>query len=294
MRRQKYLIALLGTILILLFLHLYRVLVSMQIIAEFKELRPLPLRVEVLYKGIKVGEVVSSRHSEDFNYTLVKMRIRPRSICLPSNIKAHLMIEKRRFHDYDYIELISPKESAEGKLEAGMVIEGESMVDMRNVFANQSKESIEGIKDNLYNASENLNTTIEALGELFVILQNMVKENQANMQKFTKKLSETTANLESLTGKINAATSQSQFETILDEAQASLENVREASESFQSISENVYKTTESLGISVPKTLRKTEQIIDNVGKISGGVSSTMRKPFGGLRLLFGKTINSCR
>lgn len=279
---------------LLLVLHIYRVSSSLPLYIKFKELRPIPKRVEVLYKGIKIGDVVSSKHTKDLEHSIVKIRIYPRNIKLPINTKAYLMIEKRRFHDYDYIELRMPQDAALECLKSGMLIDGESMIDMRNYFANQSKDSIDGIKDNLYQASENLNTTINALGELFVILQEMVQENQANLRRFTRGLANSADNIDQLTAKINATASAEEIDELMNNIQQSLSNIKISSENIKIITEQFSSVATNINSTLPTIINKTNSIILNIDKITKGVSGTLNKPFGGARLILGKSINDCR
>ena len=181
---------------------IYIELSTYQVVAKFNEMRPLPHHIQVLYKGLKIGNVVSAKHSEDFEHLLVTLRL-PKNIKLPANVVAHLMIEKKRFHDYDYIEVVKPSESTEEILKKNSIIKGVAMVDSRNFFANQNKEDLEAIRDNLYKASENLNTTIEGLGALFSILQEMLEENRASFKQTSQNLSKTTQNLSNASQKIN-------------------------------------------------------------------------------------------
>ena len=42
---------------------------------------------------------------------------------------------------------------------------------------------------------------------------------------------------------------------------------------------------------VTSSINQTGTLINNINEIACGVSSTLKKSFGGLRLIFGKTIN---
>ena len=66
---------------------LFMKLTSVNITVKFKELRPLPRHVEVLYKGIKIGHAVSAKHTDDFEHTLVKLELRPKHLALPNNMR---------------------------------------------------------------------------------------------------------------------------------------------------------------------------------------------------------------
>ena len=122
---------------------------SFYINAEFKELKPLPPIIIVHYKGIKVGKVVSSKHSTDFEHTILRIKLHPKKLNLPANSIAKLMIEKRKFYHYDYIEIIKPEEASKDRLKQNDTIKGFSTIDAKNFLANQDKETLEQIKTNL-------------------------------------------------------------------------------------------------------------------------------------------------
>ncbi len=268
---------------------LYMKLTSVNITVKFKELRPLPRHVDVLYKGIKIGHVVSAKHTDDYEHTLVKLALRPKHLALPNNMRAELRIEKRKDKDYDYIELFKP-DDPHGNLCEGCIISGESMVDANSYFANQSRETLEGMKENLYQASASLNDTLKTLDELFGIIYTTVEENQKNINTMTNNLSKTTSNINSLTDKINKSVKEEAINQSLNDIQESLDNIKKATDSLNGLVDNISEPANSLSSTLPSTIDRTECIIKNVEDITCGVASTLKKPFGGMRLIFGKTI----
>ena len=94
MSRVWVICSLVAFLIALLFWRIYVELSTYHVIAKFNEMRPLPHHIQVLYKGLKIGNVVSAKHSDDFEHLLVTLRL-PKNIKLPANVVAHLMIEKR-------------------------------------------------------------------------------------------------------------------------------------------------------------------------------------------------------
>ena len=164
------------------------------------------------------------------------------------------------------------------------------MVDANSYFANQNKESLDNIKNNLYEASESLNLTLKALDELFGILYTTVDENRKNINAVTNNLSKTTSNINSLTGKINNSVTEKEIKKSLDDIHESLNNIKNATNSLTGVVDNISEPANSLSTALPSTIDRTECIIKNVEDITCGVASTLKKPFGGIRLMFGKTI----
>lgn len=246
---------------------------SVVVYVRFKELRPLPTFVNVLYKGVKIGRVISIKHSEDYEYTILKLRLHPRTLNLPENVVAKLMIEKRRFRDYDYINIEKPEIPSEFKLKPEMYIEGITLIDSKTYLANQKKEDLEGIKENFYQASESLLTTIDGLSSLISILQESVVNNNPNINKLTNELATSAKNLSELTSKINSGVNLYTIENSFEAIESTLQNIDESS--------NVVKK------SLPVLLDESIKSLGNINEITSSVSSKLNSPLGGLRLLFG-------
>ena len=67
-------------------------------------------------------------------------------------------------------------------------------------------------------------------------------------------------------------------------------------QNLQAIMGGLDKTTDSLNATMPRidtTLSDVQGLASNANVISCGIRQTLAKRFGGLRLLFGKTINEC-
>ena len=61
------------------------------------------------------------------------------------------------------------------------------------------------------------------------------------------------------------------------------------SSDFTNTTKDINKTMPNVGLS----LKNFQGITSNLNSITCGIKQTLKKPFGGLRLLFGKVINSC-
>ncbi len=280
--RKTVLIYLVIVLIILCCLAFYSIFNSQVINIQFDELRPIKHNVGVFYKGIKIGRIVSIKHSDNLSHTIVKVAIRPKDIALPSNIKAELRVEKSKKHEYDFIELILPSKPI-GKLCKDCIIKGESLVDFNSYFSNQSKESLDSIKNNLYESTEELNTALKSLTKLINNIDITIVQNQKN-------ITDTTSNIKDMTKKINKALSSEALDNSINDIQETLDNIKKATDELSSSANNVSTTTNKIGNSLPNTIEQTENIIRNVDEITCGIATTLKKPFGGLRIIFGKTI----
>ena len=160
-------------------IHIYTYLTSMHVIVEFKELRPFQHNIKVYYKGIEIGKVYSQRHSNDFTHTEVKLLLFSKKLKIPDNTEVRYKFER------DFIELIYPETPSSTFIHNGTRLKGNVAIDINELLKNQNPEDIEAIRHNLVLSSENLNTSLEALGQLFIILQDFVSSNKQNVVNTT-------------------------------------------------------------------------------------------------------------
>ncbi|MCM1265451.1 MAG: hypothetical protein NC200_04555 [Candidatus Gastranaerophilales bacterium] len=280
---KKYL---LGSILLLLFVavfSIYKQLTYTHITVRFKELRPFEESIPVYYKGLIIGKATDRKHTSDYQHTLVNVVLYPKNLHLPINTKVLLKKEKKHKKEYDFLELIYPENPSDKLIANGTWLEGKATVDLETFMKNQSPDDLESIRGNLASSAENLNISLEALGQLFVILQDFVKENQPNVVGTTK-------NIEQATSKFNNSIREQQLSNTFT-------NIETSTGNLQRITDSIYDTATSVNKSVPEVnsiLKSSEELINNTNTITCGVRQTLRKPFGGLRLIFGKTINENR
>lgn len=277
---KKYIFGTTIFIFILGLIILFKQLTYTHITVRFKELRPFDAAIPVYYKGLIIGRAADRRHTNDYQHTLVKVVLYPRNLHLPINTTVLLKKEKKNKKEYDFLELVYPENPSDKLISNGTWLEGKTTVDLETFMKNQNPDDLEGIRANLASSAENLNMSLEALGQLFVILQDFVKENQPNVVG-------TTRNIEQATSKFNNSIKQEQLSNTFTNIETSTQNV-------QRITDSVYGTATDINKTIPNvntTLRSTQELINNANTISCGVRQTLRKPFGGLRLIFGKTIN---
>ena len=270
---KKYMI--IGTILILLGLgwFIYKQTTYTHIKVEFEELRPFEHRIPVYYKGIMIGRASERKHGSDFKHTYVSVTLYPKNLMLPVNTEVLLKKLKRNKKESDFIELIYPKEPSQELISEGCILKGKATVDFEEYMRNQHPDDIAIIKENLTNASANLNYSLEALAQLFIILQDTVKENQPNIKG-------TTGNLYKATSKISDSINPEQISGTFS--------------NIEQMTSNLNDTTAGVNGTLPQinsTLKNAQDIVANTNAISCGIRQTLRKKFGGLRLMFGRTIN---
>ncbi len=272
----------------------YRHFAYKHITIEFKEMRPLHGHPGVYYKGIKIGRVENMKHNDAYTHSLVKAELYPKNLKLPQNTGAILKKEKKKKHEYDYIELIYPKKPSGILLQNKDVIKGKTTVDIESYMANQDTDSLDAIKQDIAQTVKDLDTTINALGDLFVIMSETVNENRPNLKNTTENVASASENLNRTTLKFNRAVKQKQLDNTLTNLDITTTNIKTAAGSLGNIAENIDKITSNTNAAMPaieNAISNGNCILENLNSITCGIKNTLKKPFGGIRILFGKSIN---
>ncbi len=262
--------------------YIYKLTTYTYVTAKFKELRPIHEKLPVYYKGLVVGKAREQRHSEDYNHTLIHLVLYPKNLLLPDNTTVMLKKEKHHDKERDFLELVYPKEPSTTMIADGAVLEGKATVDVDTFMANQNPDDLEAIKQNLAQSSENLNVAIEGLAMVFESVNEILKENRKNLYTTTGNLSKATRNLDNVTQKIDKSVQQKRLDNTIS--------------NLETLSANLNGTTTSVNGVIPHvdaTMCQVQGLATNANAISCGVRKTLRKRFGGLRLLFGKVIDEC-
>ena len=269
--------------------YIYKLTTYTYVTAKFKELRPIHEKLPVYYKGLVVGKAREQRHSDDFNHTLIRLVLYPKNLLLPENTTVMLKKEKHHDKEQDFLELVYPKEPSNVMISNGSILEGKATVDIDTFMSNQNPDDLEAIRHNLAQSTENLNAALEGLSMVFESVNDILKENQKNLYTTTGNLSKATQNLDNMTTKFNKSIQQKSLENAVSSLEASTKNL-------ENLSANLTGTTTGVNEVLPHvdaTMCQVQGLATNANAISCGVRKTLRKRFGGLRLLFGKVIDEC-
>lgn len=256
--------------------------------AEFKNLRPFHDRAPIYYNGFKIGRVVKVRPNRTYTSTIVTLELHPHDLKLPVNMSANVKKERNRWNrKFDYIDLVYPDKPSGFYLKDGDRISGSTTVELDTYLANQDPESLEAMKSDAAETIKNLNITIQTLGDLFSTLNSMAEDVKPNVVKASSDLSESTSNFvkvsenaTSVTGNINGALSEQRLDSTAKNVQVVTRNVKLMTNEFN-------KTIPQIGC----TINEMNKVLCNIGEMTDGLNCTMRKPFGGLRLIFGSPVS---
>ena len=256
--------------------------------AEFKNLRPFHDRAPIYYNGFKIGRVVKVRPNRTYTSTIVTLELHPHDLKLPVNMSANVKKERNRWNrKFDYIDLVYPDKPSGFYLKDGDRISGSTTVELDTYLANQDPESLEAMKSDAAETIKNLNITIQTLGDLFSTLNSMAEDVKPNVVKASSDLSESTSNFvkvsenaTSVTGNINGALSKQRLDSTAKNVQVVTRNVKLMTNEFN-------KTIPQIGC----TINEMNKVLCNIEEMTDGLNCTMRKPFGGLRLIFGSPVS---
>lgn len=267
---------------------IFKILSYTYVTIEYTKLRPFRGYPPVVYNGFKIGRCIRIKPDKSYTKTRMTVVLFPRDLNLPKNIFAQFKRIKINDKNIDFVELVYPSTPALARLATKNVIEGVSMIPLEELFQNQDPNALKNIQKDLSRTINDLDNTILALGDLFQTMQMLVEQNQSNLYQTTSNFNQASNNVNQITSKVNYAINQNELQSIFSGINTSFENIK-------STTLNLSVLTGSVDEKVPTTINsqvmQIDNIIDNVDDITCGIKNTLSKNFGGLRILFGKTIN---
>ena len=259
-----------------LFFLLFYLIGQIKITAEFENLEPFQHRLPIYYKGYHLGHTSKIYPSEDFKTTYVDFKLRMRNLRLPENCTAVVRRKDRR----DYVELIYPKEPHIKELKHNSIIKGSKGLSFEKYLEEQSDNGgFDEIRYNLNNSVLSLGTAFEAIAEMAQVLTEILQESKPSLVEAAKNLNQTTKNLANASGEIDKTLQEGYLKNTFINLETS--------------SKDISLTTSNLNKETSKRLNcvldNTNVVIKNINEIVVGIGCTLKKRFGGIRLLFGKT-----
>lgn len=267
---------------------IFKILSYTYITIEYTKLRPFRGYPPVVYNGFKIGRCIRIKPDKSYTKTRMIVVLFPKDLNLPRNTYAQFRRIKINDKNRDFVELIYPTSPAIRRLKTKNVIQGVSMIPIEDFFQNQDPNTLKNIQKDLSKTIKDLDNTILALGDLFQTMQTLVEQNQNNLYQTTTNFNRASNNVNQITSKVNYAINQNELQSTFSGINASFENIK-------STTQNLSVLTGAVDEKVPTTINtqvmQIDNIIDNVDDITCGIKNTLSKNFGGLRILFGKTIN---
>ena len=291
MRNTLISILIIGLILTFL-IGIFQLLNHTYIKAEFKNADPMPPRMEVFYKGYKLGTTRKIRISDDFKTTYLYITLNQRGLHLPKNISAEV---KQYDKETKYVALIYPSAPSLRFIKTGDIIKGKSTLSL-NGISDLNQAHIDSLADRGVDLLSSAKGTTESLTAMFDIVTDILEENRSNIYSITlnlrnsmENLNKTTYRMQSLSGKLDDEITRGTIRT-------NSKNIEQLTGNFAKSSDKIYLFSGSLGKSgdnVNVLVNNANSLVDvlkltvcNVNDIIIAFKETLRKKFGGARVLF--------
>lgn len=255
-----------------------------RITAEFKELEPFRHRLPVFYKGFLIRHTTKVYPGPDYTTTRIDMRIRLKKLSLPENTFA---IVKSK-NDEEYIELIYPKSPYITRLRTESLIEGIKGGTFETFIQEQSQNGeLEEIKFNLNKTIKSAGETFDALTGMLTIISEILEDIRPNLNETALNLNKTSQNLADSTSDIKESIQKGYIDKTLLNVQQSSDNLVSSTKNFSGFTNSLNKESSILANCLLKNLNI---VTTNINQVVIGLQNTLKKRFGGLRIIFGKSI----
>lgn len=283
------LLLLLGAMILDYFNHTY-------IKAEFNKTDPMPAKMGVYYKGYRLGTTNKLRISKDFKTTYLYIALNQRGLHLPKNISVEV---KNYDDDIKYVDIVYPSAPMIKYIKSGDVIKGKYELSADGISsANQAHLDTLSAKGEMFLNSAT--KTTDALTDLFGLIYDMLDENRSNLLNSSNSLKNSMDNLEISTTnfkefsqKINEEISREGIRKSSKNIEVVTSNLADSSKNFSLLSGNFNKTSSDFNVLIPKLsllIDIAQSVMCNLNEITSGLGETLRKRFGGARIIFGKPI----
>lgn len=264
--------------------------------AEFKNADPMPSKMDVFYKGYKLGSTSKIRISDDFRKTYLYITLNQRGLHLPKNITAEV---KQYDKDTKYIALIYPSAPSLRFIKTGDIIKGKSTLSFSGI-SDINQAHIDSLADRGVDLLSSAKGTTDSLTSMFDIVTDILEENRTNIYAITLNLRNSMENLNVTTNRIKNISTKLDDEITRDIIRSNSKNIEKLTGNFAKSSDNFYLFSGSLdksGNDVNILVKNANTLVDvlklticNINDIVLAFKDTLRKRFGGARILLKQPI----
>jgi len=256
--------------------------------AEFSKLRPVNGKIYVYYNGFKLGHVKTILPCRNSSGTCVKMSLNRSKMFLPSNITVKMKQKENNRGKYqDYIEIVYPTSPSYMELKDGAVIKGVLASGFRNYMNEEvGYDEIERVKLSILKGSEDFQKAAGVLFELISNVNDITEKTAPDIVQSVKNLNRTTKNVGKISSDVSLSVNEAQIKSVINNLDAAMYNLNSAGYNVMNLSGTVNRNSSDIS----GTITSLNSISQDTAEIVRGINCTLRKPFGGLRLLFGKAI----
>ena len=255
-----------------------------KITVNFSNLEPFEHSIPVYYKGFKLGHTIKVYPGKDFHTTRVDLKLRLQDLKLPDNTTAIVKRKDKR----DYIELIYPEMPSINYLKDFSIISGTKGANFESFMQDKAEDgSLDDIKDNLNKTLESAIGTFESITMLVNYANDILKEVRPSICHSAKNLDRTTENLADASESIKKSLENDYIKNTLYNFEITSKNLNTTTKNFSNTSNNF--NNESIDL-INCVIRNINIVVTNINEIVIGIGTTLKKRFGGIRLIFGKAI----
>ncbi len=267
-----------------IFFLLYQKFAYLNIVVKFDDLEPLEKQMNVYYKGFKIGKTTKIYPDKNYQNTYLKLKIFPHNINLPENISARI----KKSRNIAYISILYPDNPALSKIKNNVVIKGTLSKDINSILNEKfDDDGIDEIVDDATTLMESANITIQNLGDIFLEIDEIIKESKNDIRSTISSLADSAENLEQISSNLKESLKKEQMAKSIGNIEKTTENINEITKNLNKITYQIDNTTLPI---VNSVLCETNSTVKNVDDITSGIKNTLKKRFGLGRIMFGKPI----
>ena len=298
---KKFLLLLTGAILgIVGFIFFVNSLYNLHITAVFEEMEPFPHNLNVYYKGFKLGRSIRVYPSKDFTSTQVDMVLKAKDLSLPDNISAKIKTKNKK----DYIELEYPDAPSITDLKNHGFIKGKKGMDIAGYIDKQAEGGgLDEIKDNLNKTVESASGTLDAITELVNTGNEILKDLRPSLKETGENLAYMSKNLAEVTSELNRSAKPQRLDNTFANIEQTTKNIEQTTKNLELASENVanisaHAQNETIGLvdcvisNTNIVVKNINTVVENANDIVKGFQATLNKRFAGMKIMFGKPLES--
>ncbi len=278
------------------------------IFAKFEELGPVTKNMPVYYKGFQIGKTEKVSPDDDYRHSIVKINIQQKDTKLPEN--TYTVVD--RFPDgQNYLELVYPDKPALRLMKKGTVIEGKTHYSLESFMRGQAYSGADIVSENVSRTLASAEETNKELRNFFSTATDILEDNRdsikqitTNTAKMTNSFAQMADNLNKTSNKINVALNANQLKNVGKNIELSSANIMnttkntsDTTQNFKSTSENINDATKDIDKIIKKidaTICQAHSTAYNLNVLTNGLNELMNKRFAGLKIFFGKPIDSSK
>lgn len=246
------------------------------ITATFDEAEPFSGRMKVFYRGFPIGKVVRVEPNSTYTNTNVKIVLFPKDLKIPSNVTVRVKSYK---DTYNYIDIIAPDEASAEYLKNGDEVKGETAQNVNTFFNKHAEDgTLEILLQSVAGILDGVNNTVNETGLLMKDVRNTFQAASPNLVESSKNISTLSGNFSGTSVKLNNSVNQQTLDRTMN-------NLEQSSKNLENLTKNIDCATRNL----TETMDKVYCITKDVNEITSGVNNNLQKPFGGARVIMGKS-----